>query len=418
MSKKHIVAIGTLDTKDPEYEYLLKCLDHYGFETILIDLSCYRNSTKLNPNYTCVEMAQIGGKDFAEISQTSRLEASKPMIAAGIQVCQELHAAGKLDGIIGMGGANGTYISGSIMKALPMGIPKFIISVVAAGNVRESVGSKDITLINCVADITLNRFTAGIIAGAAAGLAGILTLPPPPPLETGSVPVASTMMGLNQDCVIGAKDILEPEGFEVTVFHSNGIGGGSMEEMIAGGRFQGVLDLTLNELANTPLAGVFDSGPDRGWMALEAGIPTVFVPGCLDFVNFWGRNIPEKYRDRSFIFHNATNTLMRVTPAEIRECAKRLGEKINRGTGPVTVLVPLGGLSNNDRDGRNIRGRNVAGEDVGSWYDPAGPAAFLEGIREAVTRADVEIRAVDCHINETQFAAEVAAAFRAICAID
>jgi uncharacterized protein (UPF0261 family) len=222
--------------------------------------------------------------------------------------------------------------------------------------------------------------------------------------------VAASMLGLTQDCVLGIKQQLETSGFELMVFHTNGIGGRALEEQVLETETCAVLDVTINEIGNHLLGGVFDAGPRRLGAVAEKNIPIVLVPGAVDFVNFWGKNIPVQYtQGRSFIFHNAQNTLMRTSPEENFKIGREVAAKLKR-TAESTVVVPLRGFSGNDRLG-GPRGMSFDGNPGEPWYNPLATAAFITGLKEAADRARTRIVELDAHINERAFYTAVAEIF-------
>lgn len=415
MSNKNVVVFGTLDTKDPEYRYLIECIRHYGFGVTLIDTSCYENITTLTPDYTCFDVAEAGGSTFEEVRKRDRMGALSVMIPGVTKIIKGLVDEGKVDAVVALGGGNGIVLGGKTMQELPPFLPKFLITCASTGNVSEYIGMSDIFMVNCVGDICLNSFIGRVIANTVQSIAGILSLDPPPYVKTKSSMLATTMMGLSQKCVVPVKDALEQGDFEVFVYHTNGVGGRTMEKMIAEGAYDGVLDITTNEPMNDLLGGFNTSGPTRMEAAFRKGIPTVIVPGCVDFINFPGKaHVPEKYRDRRFIHHTIQATLMRTLPEEIYECATRIGEKLKLGNGPVVFLVPAKGFSGNDKEGGAARAVTYSGEDAGPWYMKEGPQAYYDALSKAIPRDNVEIKMLDYHVNDPEFAEEVVAAFKRI----
>jgi uncharacterized protein (UPF0261 family) len=225
--------------------------------------------------------------------------------------------------------------------------------------------------------------------------------------------VAASMLGLTQDCVLGAKQQLEAAGFEVMVFHTNGIGGRALEEQVLETETCAVLDVTTNEIGNHMLGGVFDAGPRRLQAAAEKGVPVVLVPGAVDFVNFWGKNIPAQYtQGRSFIYHNAQNTLMRTSPEENFKIGQEISTKL-KGTAESTVVVPLRGFSGNDRRG-GPRGVDFNGNPGEPWHNPLATAAFVAGLKQALEPVRTKIVEVDAHINDREFYTRLSEIFQQV----
>jgi uncharacterized protein (UPF0261 family) len=197
------------------------------------------------------------------------------------------------------------------------------------------------------------------------------------------------------------------------VFHTNGIGGTAFEDMVSRGIVDAVLDLTTNELGNNLLGGVFDAGPHRLEAAGRQTIPQVIAPGAVDFVNFWGRWVPERFRDRQFIFHNVQNTLMRTTPEENIRLGCLFADKLNRSQAPVVLVVPLHGFSGNDRAG-GAEAVTIEGKPAGAWHHPQADRAFLAGLKSAANPAVIDIWEVEAHINDRTFSEAVIGALHSV----
>ncbi|MFQ5962482.1 MAG: Tm-1-like ATP-binding domain-containing protein, partial [Candidatus Methylomirabilales bacterium] len=410
MSDRTVAVIGTLDTKGPEYDYLSAELQHSGLTPITVDTSCHKVGEGIRPQYPCTEVARRAGWDFGEISRLDKVKAREVMVAGATAILQELYASGHVHGLIALGGANGTAMACDVMRAFPIGVPKLVVSVLAAGDPRQDAGTKDIILVNSVTDMSLNRVTKQIISNAAAAMAGMLQRTKPVAEGEKKLQIGASMLGVTQACVLGVKTLLEARGHELMIFHANGIGGVALEDLISRGTIDAVLDVTTNELGNNMLGGVFDAGPNRLEAAATRKIPQIIVPGAVDFINFWGKSIPDRFRDRLFIFHNEYNTLLRTTPEENARLGSLFAEKLNRSGARTVVLLPLRGFSRNDSaDGP--RGVSIEGQPGAPWYNPEADMAFIQGLKGAVDAALIEIRAVEAHINEPAFIKAVVDAF-------
>jgi uncharacterized protein (UPF0261 family) len=309
-------------------------------------------------------------------------------------VAAKLYAAHRFDAVIGIGGSAGTVIASNAMRALPIGVPKVMVSTVASGDTRPYVGIKDITMMYSVVDIAgLNRISTQILANAAGAIVGMVETEVPSQQERPLI--AASMFGNTTPCVDLARGVLEAAGFEVLVFHATGAGGMTMESLIADGYVDGVLDITTTEWADQLCGGVFSAGPKRLEAAALAGIPQVVAPGCLDMVNFAApETVPSKYAGRKFFRWNPNVTLMRTDVEENRELGRILAGKINQSTGPVRVLMPLCGVSQLDSAGCE-------------FWSPESDQALFNSLKEHL-RGDIPVIELKTNINDAAFAERAA----------
>jgi uncharacterized protein (UPF0261 family) len=369
-----IYLLATLDTKATEAVFLRDRLGELGHDVELIDTSC-------------------GGRGG------DRGQAVNASAADSARVVAEAFAAGKLHGVLAIGGSAGTTIGTAAMRALPIGVPKLMVSTLASGNVRAWVGDKDILMLNSIVDIAgMNRISRLVLCQAAAAMAGMVRFTRFLTKEvlngTDKPLIAATMFGVTTPCVQHARKILEDAGYEVLVFHATGNGGQAMESLIRDGLIAGVLDITTTELADELVGGVLSAGPTRLTAAGQMGIPQVVSVGALDMVNFGPRDtVPTKFADRKFHVHNASVTLMRTTPDENAKLGEEIGRKLADAKGPVSILLPLQGVSAIDRAGQ-------------PFDDPAARAALFDGIRRS--GGNVELIEMNNHINDPAFAAAAA----------
>jgi uncharacterized protein (UPF0261 family) len=386
-----IVIVGTLDTKGAEHDFARGIIEDQGVDTHLIDAGV-RGEPAVEADTPREEVARRGGTELEElIDADDRGEAVDTMARGAAAVAADLHEEGVLEGILSLGGSAGTTIGTTAMRALPYGVPKVMVSTMASGDTRPYVESRDIAMLYSVADVAgLNQLTRTVISNAALAVVGMTTADPD--FETPDKPtVGVTMFGVTTPCVTEARALLEERGYEVLTFHATGTGGKAMEELVEQGVIEGVLDVTTTELADELVGGVLSAGPDRLEAAGEAGVPQVVSVGALDMVNFGPRDsVPQEFEDRQFHVHNPTVTLMRTTSEENRELGRTLAEKVNRATGPTTVVLPTGGVSMID----------VEGED---FYDPEADAALFDAIRETLND-DVELIEAETDVNDPEFA--------------
>jgi uncharacterized protein (UPF0261 family) len=309
------------------------------------------------------------------------------------------HASGLVAGVIGIGGSGGTALIAPALQALPIGVPKVMVSTVASGNTAAYVGFSDITLVHSVVDVAgLNAVSRRVLGNAAHAMAGMVQHLMP---DFGDKPtLGMTMFGVTTPCVTAVRQALEAEGFDCLVFHATGTGGRAMEALVEAGLIQGVLDITTTEVADLVVGGILPAGPERFDAILAAGIPFVLSLGALDMVNFGAlATVPERFRSRRLHVHNAQVTLMRTTRDENQHCARWIASKLNRAETPFCVLIPAGGVSTIDAPDQ-------------PFYDPAADAALFEEIESAIQPAPGRsIERLPLHINDPEFAQAIVGAF-------
>jgi uncharacterized protein (UPF0261 family) len=387
---KMVVVIAALDTKGEEAKLIRDILTAQGVQPLVVDVGVL-GAPSIPSDVSRAEVAAAGGGNLAQlVASRDKALAMEVMPRGAAVVAARLYQEGRLDGIIGLGGSAGTAIATSAMRALPVGVPKLVVSTVAAGDTRPYVGAKDVTMMYSVVDIAgINRLSARILSNAAAGMAGMVKVEPPKLAERPLL--AASMFGNTTPCVDRARQNLEAAGYEVLVFHATGAGGQTMESLIADGYVDGVLDLTTTEWADELAGGVFSAGPQRLDAAARAGIPQVIAPGCLDMVNFGAPDtVPERYRGRKLYRWNANVTLMRTTPEENAQLGKIIAEKANAATAAVAIMLPLGGVSQLDSAGGNF------------WWPEADQALFAA--LKANIRPGIPVIEMQENINDPAFA--------------
>ena len=387
---KTVALLGSLDTKGAEYGFVKQCIEARGHRTLLIDVGVLGQPV-IEPDVSRGDVARAAGVELDElVAKQDRGEAVAAMARGAEVLVPKLYAEGKFDAIMALGGGGGTSVACAAMRALPLGVPKVMVSTVAGADTSGYVGVKDIVMVPSIVDVSgVNRISREIFARAAGAVCGMLETEVPrgedKPL------VAASMFGNSTPCVEAAKAILEEAGYEVLVFHATGTGGRTMESLISGGLIEGVLDVTTTEWADELVGGVLAAGPNRLEAAAARGVPSVVTPACLDMVNFWApETVPRKFQGRKFYQHNPNITLMRTTPDENRRLGQIIAEKLNKSTGPVTVLIPLRGLS------------MIDAPDGPFWW-PQADEAFLEALKETL-RDDVPVIEMDHNVNDPEFA--------------
>ena len=385
-----IALIGTLDTKGEDYAFVAKQVRARGHEPLLIDVGTL-GSPQVTPNITREQVLEAAGIGQAEWPRADdRGQAVAVMTKAAAICVRELQDRGELDAVFALGGSGGTAIATAAMRALPIGVPKVMLSTMASGDTASYVGVKDIVMIPSIVDVAgLNRVSRQVYAQGVGAVCGMIETTVP---ESNDRPlIVASMFGNTTDCVQAAKKILEEAGYEVLVFHSTGTGGRAMDSLIEAGMVTGVLDVTTTEWADELVGGVLNAGPERLEAAAKHGIPAVIAPGCLDMVNFRGPNtIPKRFEGRVFYEHNPQITLMRTSVEESQQLGRILAEKINASKGPVTVLFPKRGLS-------------ALGQTGQPFHDPDADAALLESIRSHMNEA-IPVCVLPLSINDSAFA--------------
>jgi uncharacterized protein (UPF0261 family) len=383
---KSVYLFATLDTKGVEAAFVRDRLAALKVPVRLADTGC------MNPPAVPADIPREKVFDAAGCKAAGdRGKAIAAAAEGAARLALEAHAKGELAGVLAIGGSAGTAIGTAAMRALPIGVPKVMVSALASGQVRQYVGDKDVVMINSVVDVLgINRISRKILTGAALAMAGMVSLGGAEQGADDKPLVAATMFGVTTPCVMRAKQRLEAAGYEVLVFAATGNGGQAMESLIREGLIAGVLDLTTTELADELCGGFLTAGPERLTAAGKAGIPQLVSVGATDMVNFHApETVPAKFRDRTFYRHNPQVTLMRTTPEENARIGADLGRKLAEARGPKAILLPSKGVSAIDREGQ-------------PFDDPAARKALYGAIREHAK--GVEIVELDRHINDPEFA--------------
>ncbi|MBZ4653212.1 MAG: hypothetical protein JG781_550 [Peptococcaceae bacterium] len=389
--EKRVVVLGTLDTKGQEFKFIKDVITATGLETLVIDAGV-KGDPYFTPDITREEVARAGGSSLGELlAKDDRGEAVDIMMKGATEIVKKLYAEGRVAGIISMGGSAGTTIGSSAMRALPVGVPKVLVSTVGSGDTRPYVGVKDITMMYSVVDISgLNSLSRKILANAAFAVAGMAQGKVDIPQDEKQL-IGATMFGVTTPCVTKAREYLEGRGYEMLVFHATGTGGQAMESLVEAGFIKGVLDITTTEWCDELVGGVLSAGPHRLEAAGKAGIPQVVSVGALDMVNFGPIDtVPEKFKGRKLYKHNPTVTLMRTTPEECKQLGEIIAAKLNMAQGPVKVVLPLKGVSLIDVEGK-------------PFYDPEADKALFEALK-ANLDPRIELVEMNTDINDPEFA--------------
>jgi uncharacterized protein (UPF0261 family) len=396
-----IAILGTLDSKGIEHAFVADYIRARGFDTLLINAGSLA-APAVTPDITAETVAAAAGySDWqAILARQDRGECVSLMARGAAKIVSELATAGRIQGIISLGGGGGSAICTAAMRELPIGFPKIMVSTLASGNTAPYVGTKDIVMMPTIVDVAgLNRLSRVIFENAAGAICGMVEaaqLRQQQPASDKPLIVAS-MFGNTTACVTQAQKILEAAGYEVLVFAATGNGGRAMESLIESGLVAGVLDITTTEWADELVGGVLNAGPDRLSAAARAGVPAIVTPGCLDMVNFGERQtVPDQFADRTFYQHNAQVTLLRTSPEECAQLGQIIAEKVNAYTAPVTVLLPTKAISVISAEGK-------------PFHDPAADAALFAAIRQHL-RPGIPLIEMDVEINDPAFSTACAEA--------
>lgn len=391
-----VVLIGTLDTKGPEYAYLRERIRELGMDTVLIDAGVL-GQPGIEPDISRQEVAEAAGTDLSDLVARSDRGAAVSAMARGVAAILQRLVAGGAAGVAGLGGSGGSAVISFAMRQLPIGVPKLLVSTVASSDVRAYVGGSDLTMMHSVVDVAgLNRVSERILNNAAGAIVGMVRAAATAGTVVSERPlIGATMFGVTTPCVTAARARLEELGYEVLVFHAVGTGGQAMEALIRDGSISAVLDVTTTELADELVGGIFSAGPERLSAAADRGVPQVVSLGALDMVNFGPlATVPERFKSRRLHEHNPAITLMRTSAGECAELGRILASRLNRARGPVTVFIPLKGVSQIAVQGQPFRDLEA------DW-------ALITAIREHLAPT-VELRALDTDINDPQFALAMA----------
>ena len=390
-----VVLVGTLDTKGHEYAFLADRIRKRDVDVLLVDAGILAEPLT-EPDVTRQEVAAAAGADVQALADAGDRSAALEVMGRGAtEIVLRLHAEGRLDAIGALGGTGGTTIATHAMRALPIGVPKLMVSTVASGDTSPYVGTMDVTMMHSVVDVAgINRISSRIMANAARALAGMAADTEPPADDEKPLVVAS-MWGVTTPCVTTARERLEELGYDVLVFHQTGTGGRSMEELIATGLVVGVLDITLAELTQELVGGLFAASPGRLEGAGRLGIPQVVSLGGTEFVNIDPRSDPERFAGRPIYFHNEVLATTRTVPEESKELAAAIARKLNAAAGPAVLFVPLRGLSAASTEGQVL-------------YDPVTEEVLFTALRKFVDGSKVEVHEVDAAINDPTFALAMA----------
>lgn len=390
-----VAIVGTFDTKGREFDFCRDLFDRQGVQTLMIHAGTRPATIPVDIDGS--DVARAGGADLGELTE-DRGRAMAAMTLGVTSIISTLYAEGRIDGVFSLGGSGGTALATAGMRALPVGVPKVMVSTMAGGTVSEYVGTSDIVMIPSIVDVQgLNSILQTILRNAVGAMVGMLAVERGHDADA-KPHIAATMFGVTTPCVSRAQEYLEDRGYEVVVFHATGAGGKSMEQLIRDGYFVGVLDITATEWCDELFGGILAAGPHRHEAAIDAGVPQVVSLGALDMVNFGSPDtVPAHYRGRNLYPHNPQITLMRTTADENRQLGEKLAEKLNRATQSTEVFIPLKGVS-------------AIAVEGGPFYDRRADEALFDALEKGIDNEHVTLHRLDTDINDPVFAEAAAQA--------
>jgi uncharacterized protein (UPF0261 family) len=389
--------VGTIDTKGEELRYVRDLIAQAGIATVLVDVG--PRSGDVTCEVSSAEVAAYHPTNPAAVAASDRGSAISAMATAF-----SCFLAGQSDvgGVIGLGGSGGSAIIAPALQALPIGIPKILVSTVASGDISAYVGTSDIQMINPVTDIAgLNRLSRVILGNAAHALVGMVGRPIKLP-EASKQAVGLTMYGVTTPCVRHVTDRLRDQ-FDCLVFHATGPGGKSMESLLESGCLVGIIDTTTSDIVDLLMGGHFAASHDRLGAVARTRAPYVGSCGALDMIDFREPDtVPLRYRERRLHRHNPHITLVRTNAEENLVVGNWLGEKLNECEGPVRFLIPEKGVSSMDAPGQ-------------PFFDPEANQALFDAIEAAVHQNEIrKVLRLPLHINDPDFGAALVESFREI----
>jgi uncharacterized protein (UPF0261 family) len=395
MSGKTIAVVATLDTKGLEADYLRQQIERLGDRALVIDAGVV-GTPATRADISREQVAEAGGTPLATLLNTPSREVAAPVMAEGVtQLVSRLVADGQIDGIVALGGTQGTTLSTRAMRALPYGFPKVMVSTMASGNVGPWVDIKDITMMFSVTDILgLNPVMRQILANAAGAVCGMASLGGR--IERGARPlVGVTTVGITTQGAMKAIEVLEQAGYETIVFHAIGPGGRAMEQLMREGIIGAVLDYSIIEVSNEMHQALLAGGPERLTTAGQLGLPQVICPGAVEVLVFnEPETVPARYAGRTLIRHSPQITDLRLTADEMAEVGCEVARRLSHTRDEAVILIPSAGYDS----------YAVAGE---GFHDPAADARFVSTLKADLPPA-IRVLERDTDINDPAFATEAA----------
>ena len=396
---KTVAIVGTFDSKGVEFQYFRDQVIKEGAETVMVDVGVL-GEPAFNPDIRANEIASAGGMELTRLREKKdRAQSNEVMRKGAAIVVKKLYDEGKIDGVATMGGGQGSNIAAHVMRALPVGFPKVLLSTLATTKFVVPIfeGINDTMVMNTLVDVSgLNHILRSVIDKAASAIVGMVNNRVEE--ENEKPRIALSMLGITTPCVSRIQKRIDAANYETLVFHANGLGGKTMEKLIEQGEIQGVVDMTIYEVIANYRKVDGDAGPNRLEAAGKMGIPQIICPGAMDILNFAPpESMPEEYRDRKFIMHVNELKVARSSVEENQIMGERIAKKLNQAKGPVIVVLPLKGLSYNDMPEKE-------------FYDAKANEALFKALKQNLNN-HIPVIEKDYHINDPEFADAVADIF-------
>lgn len=400
MAKPQVLIMATLDTKDEETLYVREVLQAQGVKALIIDCGSLGTPPPV-ADITRQEVARRAGVELAELVATGDKGHIIGTMGRGLSlIVEDMHQAGELQGVIGLGGGQGTAMGTGAMQSLPLGFPKVMATTLAAGNMRPFLGTKDIAVFPSVADILgMNFILRRTLYNAALCLAAMVQSPAPTDRAPGVV-IGATAFGVVTAGLLKLRKLLVGPKLEMAFFHANGMGGAALDEFTAQGAFDAILHWSTHEITERMAGGIFQARPEHLDVLAEKRLPCLVSMGAVDYFCMGPHlELTEEWKKRrNYIVHNRNITLVRANAEEMVGAAEFLAAKLNKALGPVKVMVPLRGFSEPNAKGKQ-------------FYDPEADAQFLEALERQLA-GHIDIIKLDSHINSDEFVAEAAKEMR------
>lgn len=410
MAKKSIAVISTLDTKGPEAGFVKAWIEDAGYGVVLMDTGILdrRDPSAPLPDISADDIAREGGEDRAELvarsaEKETRNRGIKAMCRGSAKILRELYDSGKVCAVIGLGGAQGTEMCTFAMRALPLGVPKVMVSTVASGQAPFGIytGTRDLTMMHSVVDILgLNSLTRRILANAAGAVVGMADAGSSEE-ATDQLKVGITIYGQTTPAALAIKPRLEEQGYEVFSFHSNGTGGKAMEELAVEDMLDVIFDLSTHEVTDEMFDGIHAGDSNRLLAGGIKGVPRLVVPGAIDLITL-GRpeTVPKEYDSQPNVPHNPNITLVRLSKEQMIKVANVMVERLNQAIAPVIVAIPTGGYSFYNKDGLHFR-------------DLEADHAFVQTLKDNL-KPEISVLEIDAHVNDQKFIDEILEIFESL----